>query len=123
MNIINWFKNTYTVLKEAGKIKEYEKISFLTKNNAILEADNKKLRDELEVKENLVSEGNVYWIIKDGKKDGPFCTCCWDSEHIKMRLHKSLHIKSLNCPKCKTVAEPGEYQNFKQIDQWKNSNK
>ncbi len=30
MKIITWLKNIFAVLKEAGKIKEYEKISFLT---------------------------------------------------------------------------------------------
>lgn len=120
MNIITWFKNTFVVLKEAGKIKEYEKISSLTEKNADLEADNKRLRDKLEIKENLIHEGNVYWIIKNGIKDGPFCTCCWDSERKLIHLHKSEVSDRAHCPKCNTVAKAGTAQMFRPINHIKN---
>ena len=75
MIAFNELKAVAKVLQEAGKIEQYQQIldaqkELLEMQNKIvnLETDNKRLRDEFEIKENLISEGNLYWIIKDGKK-------------------------------------------------------
>lgn len=127
MIAFNELKAVAKVLQEAGKIEQYQQIldaqkELLEMQNKIvnLETDNKRLRDEFEIKENLISEGNLYWIIKDGKKDGPFCTCCWDSERKLVRLHKSEVSGRAHCPKCNTVARAGTARIYRSINHIKN---
>ena len=114
MPIFDELKAVGKVLQEAGKIEQYKQIldalrKLLEMQKCIeeLETDNKRLREELEIKGQLVSERNVYWIEKDGVRDGPFCTRCWDDEHKPIRLHKSEVSDRLHCPKCNTVAKSG----------------
>ena len=114
-------------LQMAGKIEFYpqiletqEKLLEMQKKIADLESENKRLREELEIKGTLVPEGNLYWIEKDSKRDGPFCTCCWDSEHKLMRLHTSPISGRMHCPNCKTEAKGGA-TSFRTIDHRRNS--
>lgn len=114
MSIIDELKSVGKVLQEAGKIEQYQQIldaqqKLLEMQREIyeLETDNKKLREEFEIKEALIPEGNVYWIKKDNTRDGPFCTCCWDSERKLIRLHKSNVSSKVHCPKCSTTVKEG----------------
>src|SRR3989344_1566211 len=110
-------------LQMAGKIELYpqiletqEKLIEMQKKIVDLESENKRLREELEIKGQLVSERNVYWIEKNGVRDGPFCTRCWDDEHKPIRLHKSEVSDRVHCPKCNTVAKSGTAHVFHPID-------
>ena len=115
------------VLQEAGKIEQYQQILAaqqqlleMQKKIGDLDGENKKLREELEVKGSLVPEGNLYWLENDGKRDGPFCTKCRDSEQKLIRLHQAMHSGRMYCPECKTVGREGaEY--FKPVDHRRNS--
>ena len=115
MGIYDGLKDAATILKEAGKIEQYrqilevqEKLLEMQKNIADLEAENKDLKSKLEIKENLIPEGNMYWTDKDAKRDGPFCTACWDANNKLVRLHKSSTFDSSTCPSCKTIAKHGK---------------
>ena len=128
MVIFDVLKTAAKVAQEAGKIElygqileVYEKLLEQQKRIDELETDNKRLRKESEVKGNLVSEGNVYWLENDGVKDGPFCTCCWDSEHKLLRLHRNSVSSKMRCPKCNIVAIEGQVQVFRPIDHRRNS--
>lgn len=127
MAIFDELKSVGKVLQEAGKIEQYrqildaqQKLLEMQKKIVELELDNKKLKDDFEIKESLISEGNVYWIIKKEIKDGPFCTCCWDSERKLMRLHKSDVSGRLYCPKCNTAAKSGTAHVFIPVDNGRN---
>lgn len=128
MVIFDELKSIGKVLQEAGKIEQYQqileaqqKLLEMQKKITELESENKSLQEEFEIKDTLVSEGNVYWIQKDGIKEGPFCTCCWDSERKLLRLHKSQVSDRVSCPKCNTVAKAGEVQVFRPINYRRNS--
>ena len=130
MAIFDELKSVGKVLQEAGKIEQYrqildaqQKLLEMQKKIVELEADNKKLRDDFEIKESLIHEGNIYWIIKNKIKDGPFCICCWDSERKLMRLHKSEVSDRVHCPKCNTTAKTGTAHIFTPIDHRRNSAK
>ena len=49
---------------------------------------------------NYDAQGGVYWLTRDGKRDGPFCPFCWD------KLRKAVHVPGLGfgggrtCPVC-----------------------
>lgn len=111
------------VLKEANKIEQYQQILeaqqellVIQKRLQELEKENGELKDKLMIKERLIVENGVYWINSE-KKDGPFCTRCWDKEKnlIRMRVHdRTPGFKaSFDCPECENrfyYGEPGQIQ-------------
>jgi hypothetical protein len=63
-----------------------------------------QLRQALELKGKLTCKGSVYFIAdeKGDFIDGPFCTTCFDVEHLKCRVvayGKYNHV--VQCLKCK----------------------
>lgn len=105
MGIFDDLKSAANILKEAGKIEQYKQIleaqeRLLEMQNKIvaLESENKNLKEKLKVKENLIYEVNAYWINDGGKKDGPFCTRCWDKNKEMIRLNPVTYV----CPECQT---------------------
>ena len=128
MALFDELKSVGKVLQEAGKIEQYQQILDaqqmlleMQKQIAELETENRKLREEFEIKETLIPEGNLYWTEKAGKKEGPFCTCCWDSERKLVRLHTSPISGRMFCPNCKTEAKGGAGHVFRPIDHNRNS--
>ncbi len=108
MAIFEILKTAAKVAQEAGKIELYGQIlevyeKLLEQQTRIdeLESENKNLRGTLEIKENLIPERNMYWVEKDRKKDGPFCTNCWDTGQKLVRLHESITHSGIQCPNCK----------------------
>ncbi len=59
----------------------------LQEENLALREENKKLREEKDIATNLQFENHVYWLQKDGQRDGPFCSLCYDEHHRLARLH------------------------------------
>ena len=101
-------KDLYNLFQEANKVGEYQKIleliddSFkLREDIEILKEENKKLREDLKFQNSLVYENNAYWIKKEGKKEGPFCSRCWDIDKnpVRMNLRSSNHSFH-SCPGC-----------------------
>jgi len=128
MAIFDELRSVGKVLQEAGKIEQYQqildaqqKLLEMQKRIEELESENKKLKEELGVKGKLVPEGNLYWLENDGKRDGPFCTRCWDDEKKTIRLHTHSVSRRLYCPKCDTTARGGEAQVFRPINHRRNS--
>lgn len=128
MAIFDELKSIAKTLREADKIPQYEQIlgvqaKLLEQQKLIsdLESENKDLRERLTTKENLVAERNMYWSIKGGNKDGPFCTSCWDSEALLVRLHCSESHRGIQCPKCKIwTVRPTAY-GIDPVDHWRHS--
>ena len=58
-----------------------------------------ELEQTLKTKESLKFEDHVYWLIEDGKKDGPYCPKCWDAESkmIRLRIFPNAYRKCPNC--------------------------
>ena len=113
MGIYDGLKDAASILKEAGKIEQYrqilevqEKLLEMQKRIADLEEQNKALHLQLETKGKLLHRNNMYYL--GDEKDGPYCTACWDSEHLLIRLHVHAVSNSADCPKCKTRARPGK---------------
>ncbi len=107
MAIFDVLKTTAFVLKEANKIEEYQKILDvleqlleMQKRISDLETENKELKEKLKIQESLVFENNAYWIKKDGKKDGPYCSCCWDDDKKTIRMQPCGNKAFSSCPRC-----------------------
>ncbi|OIP59074.1 MAG: hypothetical protein AUK19_02840 [Candidatus Moranbacteria bacterium CG2_30_45_14] len=111
MAIFDELKSVGKVLQEAGKIEQYQQIlevqeKLLVQQKRIfdLEHENGELKSELKLQSELVFEKNAYWIMKDNKKDGPFCTKCKDSEEKMIRMREGDYMSGwAYCPGCKQV--------------------
>lgn len=63
----------------------------LQKENQELRSENQRLQDQSTTRDNLVWEQPVYWLEKDGKREGPYCQVCWDDKKNLARLHGDNH--------------------------------
>jgi len=107
MAIFDELKSIGKVLQEAGKIELYtqileiqEKLLEMQNNISELDKDNKELQEKLKNKEILIFEKNSYWINKEGGKEGPYCTCCWDDINKTIRMQPDGNPAYFSCPKC-----------------------
>lgn len=84
----------------------------LKRENFDLKDKIKKLNEELDITSSLITEGNHYYLMMKDKKDGPFCTKCWDVDRKLVRIHdggSSNGVQYFSCPNCKTNTKIGEY--------------
>ncbi len=103
-------KDLYGILKEAGKIDEYQKILELLddslKNREKIEElvnKNGQLKEQLAVAGEIRFENNAYYL----EQDGPFCMHCYDSDKKLIRLPERPGFDSLYCPSCKNYFDQG----------------
>lgn len=108
MAIFDELKSIAKTLQEAGKIELYqqildiqEKLLEMQKRISDIEIENKELREKLKIQESLVFKDNAYWTEKGGKKDGPYCSCCWDNDRKTIRMQPCGNPAYFDCPKCK----------------------
>lgn len=106
MAIFDELKSIGKTLQEAGKIEQYqqiletqEKLLEMQKRISELESENSDLREKIKLSENLSYEGEVYYVKKNDKKEGPFCAKCYDVDGKLVRL---THWNESNrrCPNC-----------------------
>ena|SRR3989344_1083515 len=102
-------KSVAKVLQESGKIEQYkqildvqEKLLKMQAKIADLETKNKKLEEKLAISVSLTYEKNCYWSLNDDKKEGPFCSRCWDKEKSLIRMHPQENKAYSKCPACDT---------------------
>jgi len=113
MAIFDELKSIGKTFQEAGKIEQYQQILNLQqqlldiqKKINDLEVENKELKDKLQLQDDLIYENNTYWIKKEDKKDGPFCSRCWDVKKNIVRMKKSTANPAFHsCPECKMQAQ------------------
>jgi hypothetical protein len=57
-------------------------------NQAVLDRDARiaEMKEQLSLKSKVTWERPYYWIVEEGKKDGPFCQHCYDSTQKTIRL-------------------------------------
>lgn len=74
-----------------------------------LRQENLDLKQQLsqKVEHNMVFENKVYWDLKkDGTKDGPFCSACWDKSNIPVRMKNNPY--TYECPVCQNKVSNGK---------------
>ncbi|PKN88367.1 MAG: hypothetical protein CVU51_04155 [Deltaproteobacteria bacterium HGW-Deltaproteobacteria-1] len=64
---------------------------------------------EKEIKKEVKYESPYYWKMQDGKKDGPFCQCCYDKDHSLIRLQESVR-GYWECKVCSNNYTDSNYQ-------------
>jgi len=107
MAILDEIKSAAGIINKIGNMELYQKIldiqaqaMDLMERNVGLQKENFELKKDLEISKKLMHERDAYWISEDGKKDGPFCTRCWDAEKKLVRLHKTGNPVYSKCPNC-----------------------
>jgi hypothetical protein len=107
MTVFDILKTAATIAKESGKLElqgeilgVYEKLLEQQKRISDLESENKDMKEKLKIQEDLVFGNNAYWIEKDTKKEGPYCSCCWDNDKKPIRMQPCGNPAYFDCPKC-----------------------
>ncbi|EKD24131.1 MAG: hypothetical protein ACD_81C00100G0007 [uncultured bacterium] len=111
MAIFDELKSAAAVLKEAGKIEQYEQIlvvqkELLDQQKHIydLEIENRALKELLKVRDSLEFRNGAYWKIGE-KEEGPFCSRCWDVNSKTVRMRPGANRAFHGCPECKTSTQ------------------
>jgi hypothetical protein len=110
MSLLDTAKEVYELAKKGMTIEFQEKVMELREQALELQEENLQLRTRLrelevkvEVKDSLVFRESMYFRVKDGKEDGPFCSKCYDDDGKVVRLH-ALHDRDIrdthHCPVC-----------------------
>lgn len=108
-NILNSAK---VALKIADSLKNQdlkEAILGLKEEILNLREENISLKEQLSKRQNfnMVFENNRYFNVKeDNSREGPYCSNCWDSDKMAIRLqHFNPHSEGecYVCPRCKNT--------------------
>lgn len=114
MSVISEIQAIGKILQKAGNIELYKKLLAIQERaleimeqNESLRDENSKLKEKLKIKGSLRFENNMYYEVdeKGNKKDGPFCSRCWDKEDKLIRIHKPDENRLTRvywCPECRT---------------------
>lgn len=107
MGLYEAAKDAANVLKEYGKVDEYQKIldlinALFEKNSETekLKEDNIKLKERLKISGEYTFRNSSYWNKENN--DGPFCTRCFDKHKDLIRIiPMSIGNNFATCPECK----------------------
>lgn len=99
MDILSNVKDIYTLIKRLGDQELVEKMADLRDEIFELREENRNLKEKLSEREeyNMNFEHNMYW--NSDKKDGPYCSKCWDDNKKAIRLQKQ--NDEYYCPVCR----------------------
>lgn len=73
------------------------------------DAELRKLREQLLIKGKLKWEPPYYWVVDEGRKDGPYCQQCYDKNHELIRLHDFYGEGYWECKTCKNTYPDSKY--------------
>lgn len=116
MGIIENAKDAIKIVQKIDNIELYRKILDL-QSEAMELIEQLKQKDEtisklntaLVLKGKMICESSAYYIVdkEGGKIDGPFCTKCFDVDHVTCRLvpitTPGQGREHVQCPNCKVV--------------------
>lgn len=109
MSIIDNIKSITTTIRQIDNIELYRRILDLqaeimnvVSENQELRQENSSLSEKLVTKQAITFDNSAYWTRIDDKRDGPYCTRCWDLEKNLIRLHPCGNPAMYDCPNCKS---------------------
>lgn len=119
-DIARLFKDSSTTFEKAeAKLKLAELISALADAKIQIaeiqqtiidkDAELREAKEQLVIKENLKWETPYYWLIKDAKKDGPYCQRCYDKDGKLIRL-QDYGDGSWTCKVCDSFYTDSRYR-------------
>jgi hypothetical protein len=57
----------------------------------------------------MVHEESVYWKMKNGKREGPYCPNCYDAEGKEIHLNPGATKGTYGCGTCQNSFRTNEY--------------
>jgi len=87
-------------------VKLRETTQELEQENLALREEIKRLREEEQPQPSLEFSENVYWLLSDSKREGPFCPRCYTEHHRLATLLDGSHFVGKTrwiCPVCNRV--------------------
>jgi len=110
MSFFETARDAYELAKKGMTIEFQVKVMELREQGLELQEENlqlrtriRKLEEMMQVKEALVFRDSMYFLVKEGKDEGPFCSKCYDDNGKLVRLH-ALHDHDIEstyrCPVC-----------------------
>lgn len=117
MNIKDIADTAKTALDIANELKNVElKEAILDLKEKLMELreENIQLKEQLSKKNGhnmkFFTEDNCYYDVKDdAKKEGPFCSNCYDAKELYVQMHR-VDKGCYCCPNCKTVIHTKEFE-------------
>ena len=113
MSFLENAKALFELAKKAGNIDLQQAIISLQQEalelqeeNRLLKTENARLTEQLAFHGTLIFEDNRYWSERDGNREGPYCSRCWDADRRMVRLH-DYENGFLGCPACETAVRGG----------------
>ena len=109
MGIIENAKEAVKLVQQIDNIELYRKILDLQAEAIELTEQLKQkceiigqLKEALELKGKLIYKDSAYYVADENGKiiDGPFCTKCFDIDHLKCRLVPDNKEPQVICPNC-----------------------
>jgi len=110
VGIIENFKDVLKLADAANNLDLYKKLAELQNSVFGLQEENRELKDQLgrltdqlSTQQSLKHDGERYWSEKDGKRDGPFCSVCWDVDKklVRMRGYRTVSgVRDYVCDYC-----------------------
>jgi len=101
------FREIVDLVKQGATLEAQQRILELEEAHLTLREENLRLREELaaikqklEIASTVVWEPPAYYRMKDGKKDGPFCQKCFDSDAKFVRLLTGYSHSDFFCAVC-----------------------
>lgn len=113
MNVMESIKSITEIVRKIDNLELYRQILDLqSETMKLMEEKNelqqrvKELEGERRTQESLTFDQDAYWRqLSGGKKDGPFCSNCWDVKRTLVRLHFMGNVEYSQCPSCKKDVE------------------
>ena len=109
---MGWYeaiKDGISVAQKADNIELVQTLIGAQKEMLDLVDENRRLRDrirELETPEDISRrlrfDGKRYWLDRDGKEDGPYCSICFDHDRKLIRLTNGEMVGVFWCGVCTT---------------------
>jgi reverse gyrase len=116
MSFIDDIKSVGSVLQKAGNIDIYQKLINIQTEIISLQQENNELKKELndlkalnEFRENSFVKNDMYYILKNNRREGPYCTACLDSKEKLIRLHS--YGNAIKCPVCSAITYDNKDKN------------
>jgi len=100
MGIVENIKETAKLIQKIDNIDLYRRILDLQAEVMELVDENRRLKEQLQVRSELTFDKGAYWLGKDEKtRDGPFCSRCWDVDRKLVRIRCAPGYTPV-CPQC-----------------------
>lgn len=119
MGIIDEIKSIAGTIQKIGNIDLHKQIlglqaqvMDLLEENRNLKEENAALKKKMSIEGELSFRNDAYWLPKpNGKHDGPFCSNCWDTRSMLVRMHSTEDPGYKLCPHCKIGAKVSRVRN------------